>query len=311
MQVDRILTKPFVLTMLAEFALCMSVGMLSPSSPSTPTTTSASGASASPSRSPRSARWSSCASRSPGGTRTATADAILVVAGGVLAAIAVAGYVVADSLPLLDRPAAPHRNGRGDGTGGSSDDRHRSCTRASSRRGLERLQPRSLGRPRSRAAARRARARRHALRRRLAARRGVLPRRGADRPRAPGDGAFAGARPRLRGASRPSRGDRARSRLSFHGPRLRRPRDVRCAVRARPGTGRGRFRLPRLLGRRRRHARARPAGAGPARAEAHVPLRPLPHLVGSLHDRALERPAGLFAGTWSSPSATHSRSRRS
>ena len=28
MQPDRILTKPFVLTMLAEFALCMSVGML-------------------------------------------------------------------------------------------------------------------------------------------------------------------------------------------------------------------------------------------------------------------------------------------
>ena len=28
MQPDRVLTKPFILTMLAEFALCMSVGML-------------------------------------------------------------------------------------------------------------------------------------------------------------------------------------------------------------------------------------------------------------------------------------------
>lgn len=101
MQVDRILTRPFVLTMLAEFALCMSVGMLLAVVPVYADHDLGVGsfgvALAVAAVSPMVLVCQPLAGRyaDRNGRR------ILVVAGGVLAAIAVAGYVVADSLPLL------------------------------------------------------------------------------------------------------------------------------------------------------------------------------------------------------------------
>ena len=101
MQVDRILTKPFVLTMLAEFALCMSVGMLLAVVPVYADDELGVGsfgvAVAVAAVSPMVLVCQPLAGRyaDRNGRR------ILVVAGGMLAAITVAAYVVANSLALL------------------------------------------------------------------------------------------------------------------------------------------------------------------------------------------------------------------
>jgi MFS family permease len=101
MQPDRVLTKPFVLTMLAEFALCTSIGMLLAVVPVYADEDLGVGsfgvAVAVAAVSPMVLVCQPLAGRyaDRNGRR------ILVVAGGVLAALAVAGYVVADSLPLL------------------------------------------------------------------------------------------------------------------------------------------------------------------------------------------------------------------
>ena len=101
MQPDRVLSKPFVLTMLAEFALCTSIGMLLAVVPVYAHHDLGVGsfgvALAVAAVSPMVLVCQPLAGRyaDRNGRR------ILVVAGGVLAAIAVAGYVVADSLPLL------------------------------------------------------------------------------------------------------------------------------------------------------------------------------------------------------------------
>lgn len=101
MQPDRVLSKPFVLTMLAEFALCTSIGMLLAVVPVYADHDLGVGsfgvALAVAAVSPMVLVCQPLAGRyaDRNGRR------ILVVAGGVLAAIAVVGYVVADSLPLL------------------------------------------------------------------------------------------------------------------------------------------------------------------------------------------------------------------
>jgi MFS family permease len=101
MRPDRVLTKPFVLTMLAEFALCMSIGMLLAVVPVYADDDLGVGsfgvAVAVAAVSPMVLVCQPFAGRyaDRNGRR------ILIVAGGVLAAITVAGYVVADSLPLL------------------------------------------------------------------------------------------------------------------------------------------------------------------------------------------------------------------
>ena len=101
MQPDRILTKPFVLTMLAEFALCMSVGMLLAVVPVYAADDLGVGsfgvavavAAVSPMVlvcQPLAGRYADRKGRR-----------ILVIAGGMLAAITVAAYVLASSLALL------------------------------------------------------------------------------------------------------------------------------------------------------------------------------------------------------------------
>jgi MFS family permease len=80
---DRILTKPFVLTMFAEFALCMSVGMLLAVVPVYANDELGVG------------------SFGVALAVAAVSPMVLVVAGGGIAAVTVAGYVVASSLPLL------------------------------------------------------------------------------------------------------------------------------------------------------------------------------------------------------------------
>ena len=61
------------------------------------------------------------------------------------------------------------------------------------------------------------------------------------------------------------------------------------ALRARPRSRGRRLGLPRVLGRRRRDARPRAAGARPARPEADVRVRPLTHRNGTVHHRSRER----------------------
>jgi len=101
MQRDRILTRPFVLTMFAEFALCMSVGMLLAVVPVYADDELGVGsfgvALAVAAVSPMVLVCQPLAGRyaDRNGRR------ILVIVGGLLAAITVAGYVVADSLPVL------------------------------------------------------------------------------------------------------------------------------------------------------------------------------------------------------------------
>jgi len=101
MQPDRVLTKAFALTMLAEFALCTSIGMLLAVVPVYADDELGVGsfgvAVAVAAVSPMVLVCQPLAGRyaDRNGRR------ILVVVGGVLAAVAVAGYVVADSLPLL------------------------------------------------------------------------------------------------------------------------------------------------------------------------------------------------------------------
>ena len=101
MQTDRLLTKPFLLTMLAEFALCLSIGMLLAVVPVYANDELGVGsfgvAVAVAAVSPMVLLCQPIAGRyaDRNGRR------ILVVAGGALAALAVAGYVVADSLLLL------------------------------------------------------------------------------------------------------------------------------------------------------------------------------------------------------------------
>ena len=101
MQTDRILTKPFVLTMLAEFALCMSVGMLLAVVPVYAADDLGVGsfgvavavAAVSPMVlvcQPLAGRYADRKGRR-----------ILVIAGGMLASITVAAYVLASSLALL------------------------------------------------------------------------------------------------------------------------------------------------------------------------------------------------------------------
>ena len=98
---DRVLTKPFVLTMLAEFALCTSIGMLLAVVPVYADDRLGVGsfgvavavAAVSPMVlvcQPLAGRYADRHGRR-----------ILVVAGATIAALSVAGYVVADSLPLL------------------------------------------------------------------------------------------------------------------------------------------------------------------------------------------------------------------
>lgn len=97
----RLLTRPFVLTMLAEFALCMSVGMLLAVVPVYANDDLGAGsfgvalavAAVSPVVlvcQPLAGRYADRRGRR-----------VLIAAGGLLAAVAIAGYVVADSLPLL------------------------------------------------------------------------------------------------------------------------------------------------------------------------------------------------------------------
>src|SRR5262245_12277896 len=101
MQPDRVLTKPFVLTMLVEFALCTSVGMLLAVVPVYADDELGVGsfgvalavAAASPAVlvcQPLAGRYADRNGRR-----------ILIVAGGAIASLSVAGYVVADSLALL------------------------------------------------------------------------------------------------------------------------------------------------------------------------------------------------------------------
>ena len=101
MQPERLLTKPFVLTMLAEFALCMSIGMLLAVVPVYAHDDLGVGsfgvAVAVAAVSPMVLVCQPLAGRF--GDRRGRK--FLIVAGGAIAALAVAGYVVADSLPLL------------------------------------------------------------------------------------------------------------------------------------------------------------------------------------------------------------------
>lgn len=100
-QQSRVLTKPFVLTMLAEFALCMSVGMLLAIVPVYADDELGVGsfgvALAVAAVSPMVLVCQPLAGRyaDRNGRR------ILVVVGGILASLTVAGYLVATSLPLL------------------------------------------------------------------------------------------------------------------------------------------------------------------------------------------------------------------
>lgn len=98
---DRVLTKPFVLTMLTEFALCTSIGMLLAVVPVYADDSLGVGsfgvalavAAASPMVlvcQPLAGRYGDRRGRK-----------LLIVVGGVIAAVSVAGYVVADSLALL------------------------------------------------------------------------------------------------------------------------------------------------------------------------------------------------------------------
>jgi MFS family permease len=101
MQPERLLTKPFVLTMLAEFALCTSIGMLLAVVPVYAHDDLGVGsfgvALAVAAVSPMVLVCQPLAGRF--GDRRGRK--LLIVAGGAVAAIAVAGYVVADSLALL------------------------------------------------------------------------------------------------------------------------------------------------------------------------------------------------------------------
>jgi MFS family permease len=101
MQPERLLTKPFVLTMLAEFALCTSIGMLLAVVPVYAHDDLGVGsfgvALAVAAVSPMVLVCQPLAGRF--GDRRGRK--LLIVAGGAIAALAVAGYVVADSLPLL------------------------------------------------------------------------------------------------------------------------------------------------------------------------------------------------------------------
>ena len=101
MQPERVLTKPFVLTMLAEFALCTSIGMLLAVVPVYADEDLGVGcfgvavavAAVSPMVlvcQPLAGRYADRRGRR-----------ILMVAGAAIAALSIAGYVVADSLPLL------------------------------------------------------------------------------------------------------------------------------------------------------------------------------------------------------------------
>ncbi|HEX4746266.1 MAG TPA: MFS transporter, partial [Gaiellaceae bacterium] len=101
MPADRLLTKPFVLTMLAEFSLCMSVGMLLAVVPVYANDDLGAGsfgvalavAAVSPVVlvcQPLAGRYADRRGRR-----------VLIAVGGTLAALAIAGYVVADSLPTL------------------------------------------------------------------------------------------------------------------------------------------------------------------------------------------------------------------
>ena len=101
MQSGRVLTRPFVLTMLAEFALCLSVGMLLAVVPVYADDSLGVGsfgvAVAVAAVSPMVLVCQPLAGRyaDRNGRR------ILVIAGGAVAAVSVAGYVVANSLALL------------------------------------------------------------------------------------------------------------------------------------------------------------------------------------------------------------------
>jgi MFS family permease len=96
MQPERLLTKPFVLTMLAEFALCMSIGMLLAVVPVYAHDDLGVGsfgvALAVAAVSPMVLVCQPLAGRF--GDRRGRK--FLIVAGGAIAALAVAGYVVAD-----------------------------------------------------------------------------------------------------------------------------------------------------------------------------------------------------------------------
>ena len=312
MQPDRILTKPFVLTMLAEFALCMSVGMLLAVVPVyADRRPRRRAASASPSRSRRSARWCSSASRSPGGMRTGTAGgssssqeacsrrsrllptssrlaALLVVlrlltGTGEAMALVGAATIVTDLAP-------EHRRGEalsvfslglwgGLALGPLLGELVLDDTRYDAVWLLAAACCLAAGLV------------------------GLAP---------PGDGAGEGRGAGIGSPTRPSRGGRAGPRALVHRPRLRRSRDVRRALCARPRTRRRRFRLPRVLRRRRCDAGPRAAGARPARAEAHVPNRARAHRrrVSSRSGSGTSLP-GCSPGPSSSRSAMHLRSRRS
>src|SRR5262249_13311330 len=101
MQPDRILTRPFALTMAAEFALCMSVGMLLAILPVYADDALGVGsfgvALAVAAASPMVLVCQPLAGRV--GDRRGRK--MLVVVGGIVAAASVAGYVVADSLAVL------------------------------------------------------------------------------------------------------------------------------------------------------------------------------------------------------------------
>jgi MFS family permease len=101
MQPDRLLTRPYVLTVLAEFALCLSIGMLLAIIPVYANDALDVGsfgvALAVAAVSPMVLVCQPLAGRF--GDRRGRK--LLIVAGGTIAAVAVAGYVVADSLALL------------------------------------------------------------------------------------------------------------------------------------------------------------------------------------------------------------------
>ena len=289
MQRDRVLTRPFVLTMLAEFALCMSVGMLLAIVPVYADDELGVGsfgvavavAAVSPMvlvAQPIAGRYADRNGRR-----------ILIVAGGFIAAVTVAGYVLAHSLPLL--VALRLLTGAGEAmvlVGAATmimdlapEDRRGEALSLFSL-GLwgglalgPLLGELVLGDARFDAV--------WLVAASCCLASGliglVLPETAPERE----------AEPDLERAARPSGGDRARSRARVHRSRLRRPRDVRRALRARARPRRCRLGLPRVLGGRRRDPRPRAAGARPHRAEAHVPNRARADLGGALHDRPLER----------------------
>ena len=296
-QPDRVLTKPFVLTVLAEFATCMSIGMLLVILPV-------------------------YANDELGVGSFGVALVIGAVSPMILVSQPIAGRIGdRRGRRILDRRGRADRSGErrrvrtrelarapdrvsalhgargGDGPRRRGDDGHRPRAGETPRRGAEPLQPGPLGRARARSAPRRARSRRPIA----SSRSGSSPRASASSPRRSGR-CSRRRRPNARRrdrtyTDRPSGGRRPRARSRAHRLRIRGARHVRGAVRAPARDGRCGRGLPRLLGRRRRDANRRPPGAGrlgPKRASGTALLL---ISTGLLVIGFWNAPAGLYAGT--------------